>query len=54
MQRVSPQYSVFEQLNYNNNFTGEGLIEGIYFYIFYQDYYDNNAKKFNGTLTIVR
>jgi hypothetical protein len=37
-----------------NNFIGENVVEGTYFYIVFATYMNGSIKKFAGSLTIVR
>ncbi len=45
---------LYREEGYKNTYNGEGLNEGTYFFIFYQEGYDHPGRQFSGHVTLVR
>jgi hypothetical protein len=45
---------VYENDNYNNTWTGEGLTEGTYYFVFLQNFENQDDKYFHGDVYIAR
>jgi hypothetical protein len=45
---------VYENENYDNTWTGEGLAEGTYYYVFLQNFDNQDDKYFHGDVYLTR